>query len=570
MDHNQIVDYLKEATIPPSNNTPEFLDWLKSTDFIEFLKYSTEETIPLYISGSYFYIYSVCLPRNKLKGEYIHDLMHWDARPDSTWGYGTTYKDGKPSRHKIFPPFQGKILQHAQPLTFLRYFEEKKYQDCYIELLQQLIHLLGLHYVDERSSYCKLNEDGDIDDVIKIHNKKDQIIVSIQKKVLDFYLYLTKSIIIRLYDLIRSYKVDFPMLNDSRSEDKIMLDKEEIYSRFVTVNDSKGNPHLSLLRGFQIIRNRKKNWKNLIGHKKKKYETFIAFDWKNNKIAEFSCDPSKLANYFITSEKPFETTPAFFKPEVLLKYKQDPEKYTLQERSISCRNSWYLKTYDINEEGQVHTYLTYLSMLPYSEQKYWKSFNEKPKSNISKRAIQTDFKADWSFSYNPLYELKKNLANFPSVNIVSSVEKIWEMPSGENMIYYDQLNYVVSNSKKEWQDEILNLAKILIEGFNNKYLKKLSKHLNCYNSEYGSIKILEECLKVKRVDVEIINNIISPLKTLQSLRSKEVVHLRTSDIKNITKKFVSLKEHFRHILSQCEKSINALSEIVKSKTLDIT
>ena len=569
MDHDLIVDYLKKSTISPSKDTPEYFEWLKSKDFINFLACSTEGTIPLYIYNPRLYVYSVCLPRNKLKGEYIKELMHWDAGPGSTWGYSATYKDGKPSRHTICPPFDGKILQYAQPLTFFRYFEANKYQDGYTELLQQLTHLLGIHRVSERRSYCKLNEDGDIEDVVKIHDEKDESVVSIKKDSLDFYLYLTKSIVIRFYDLVRTYKVDFPMLNDSRTEGDIIRDKEEIYSRIVTVNNSKGRPDLSLLRGFQIIRNRK-SWKNLIGHKKKKYETFIAFDWKNNKIAKCSCDPSRLSNYFIASEKPYGTTPAFFKPDVLLKYKQNPEKYTLQERSISCRNSWNLKTFDINKEGQVHTYLIYLSMLPYSEQKYWKSFNEKPKSNISKRAIQTDFKANWNFAYNPLNELKKNLANFPNVNNAISVEKIWEMPSGENMIHYDQLNYVVSDSRKEWQDEILNLAKVLIEGFNNKYLKKLSKHLNCYNSEYGSIRILRECLKAKKIDVDIINNIISPLKNLQDLRTNEVAHLRTSEIRKITKKYRSLKEHFRHILSQCEKSINELSGVVKNKILDIT
>ena len=64
---------------------------------------------------------------------------------------------------------------------------------------------------------------------------------------------------------------------------------------------------------------------------------------------------------------------------MLLKYKKDPEKYLLEDRSITARNSWYLKTYDINAAGQVHTYLIYLSHLPYEEQVYWKSANEAPK-----------------------------------------------------------------------------------------------------------------------------------------------------------------------------------------------
>lgn len=52
---------------------------------------------------------------------------------------------------------------------------------------------------------------------------------------------------------------------------------------------------------------------------------------------------------------------------------------TLEERSITCRNAWDLPTFDINEAGQVHTYICYLAKLPYEDQLYWKSFNEWPR-----------------------------------------------------------------------------------------------------------------------------------------------------------------------------------------------
>ena len=55
----------------------------------------------------------------------------------------------------------------------------------------------------------------------------------------------------------------------------------------------------------------------------------MAHDRKHDRIAEISCAPSALANYFTESDLPFEITPAFFHPEVLLKYKMDREKYWL-------------------------------------------------------------------------------------------------------------------------------------------------------------------------------------------------------------------------------------------------
>ena len=106
---------------------------------------------------------------------------------------------------------------------------------------------------------------------------------------------------------------------------------------------------------------------------------------------------------------PWKISPTFFRPEVLQKYKADPEKYTIDGRSINCRGAWYLTTYDINEAGQVHSYIGYLAQLPYEEQLYWRSFNEWPKGNISKRAFQTDILGEFSKEDDPLAELKRQV-----------------------------------------------------------------------------------------------------------------------------------------------------------------
>jgi hypothetical protein len=139
--------------------------------------------------------------------------------------------------------------------------------------------------------------------------------------------------------------------------------------------------HASYMRGVQIVEGRMTRQQAAQGHRigpdpNKQYASFIVQDWKNEVICEVSCAPGATANYFTKSDLPFETSPAFFRPDVLLKYKADSDKYTLKDRSITCRNAWHLETYDINEAGQVHTYLAYLRDLPYEEQLYWKAHNE--------------------------------------------------------------------------------------------------------------------------------------------------------------------------------------------------
>jgi hypothetical protein len=97
----------------------------------------------------------------------------------------------------------------------------------------------------------------------------------------------------------------------------------------------------------------------------RQYALFKAIDLKTGNRLEVSCDPAGLSNYFQPeSDLPLEMSPAFFRAEVLHKYKADLEKYRFEDRSIGCRGTWHLQTYDINEAGQVHTYLRYLGKSP--------------------------------------------------------------------------------------------------------------------------------------------------------------------------------------------------------------
>ncbi len=85
------------------------------------------------------------------------------------------------------------------------------------------------------------------------------------------------------------------------------------------------------------------------------------------------------------------------------------QTYTLEDRSISCRGAWHIKSYDINEAGQVHVYIGDLAKLPIAEQNYWKAFNEWPKSSISARAHRTDIEGQWCTTYDPLTSLRNKV-----------------------------------------------------------------------------------------------------------------------------------------------------------------
>ncbi|HET6445728.1 MAG TPA: hypothetical protein VFI27_14225, partial [candidate division Zixibacteria bacterium] len=387
-------------------------------------------------------------------------------------------------------------------------------------------------------------------------------ITTIKQDVLDFHLFLNRSVLVRFFDRVVYDKEGGLDQKDQQRAD-FSDETNEIYARRGILISQKGQATSSWIRGFQVIRNkqpRKVMLAKLTGRdlEPKKYETFMAWDWKHERVAELSCDPHKLGNYFVESDKPFQTSPAFFKPDVLLKYKQDPEKYTLGQRHISCRNSWHLQTYDVNEAGQVFTYLCDLGDLPYNEQLHWKQYNENPKAGISERALKTDFKAEWDLSYEPLSELKASLEE-----LSRNKSELWTCRDSS---LYTQLNYVVSDSVKEWADEIQTLDKLVVEGLNYPYIKGLSQSLDCYDPNLGSVKLLGAILKAKAINNLEIEQIIAPLGEIQFLRTKFSAHVSdTAEKDQIRKKIVSdhgtLKRHFRNLVEKTDKGIKILLEL---------
>lgn len=168
-------------------------------------------------------------------------------------------------------------------------------------------------------------------------------------------------------------------------------------------------------------------WKDAEDPTKREYATFKIFDRKNAREVETSCSPEYLSNYFVKSDLPWEISPAFFKPEILHRFKADPEKYDLEDRRITCRGAWYLKSYDVNEEGLVHAYIGDLAQLPIVEQRYWQSFNVWPKGTISLRAEKADIHGDWDITYDPLNSLKD------AIGQLDAAAPEWWKPRGEDL-----------------------------------------------------------------------------------------------------------------------------------------
>jgi hypothetical protein len=432
----------------------------------------------------------------------------------------------------------------------------------YYELNQEYTHLAGIHWRPEMRAYCRFNEHGDLDPVVSVTSRKDKgrtmALVSFKWEPLEEYLAVSQTSLVRMFDFTLLRRSGFSGWSDGAPE--VFQESDHFfYHRKVMTG------YAAYTRGVQIIRPRreekaiftgmKQGWS---GQKDKKYTEFTAYDWRNERIATISTDPSATTNYFDAKDNslPFELSPAFFRPEVLLNYKADRDKYTVGERDVSCRAAWHLEGIDINEAGQVHAYICDLRRLPYTEQLHWLSFNEPPKASISKRAVANDFEGQFVSFMEPLRK----------VLLIASRWHDERAPWWTLREYrlLERVNTPLTASRDEWADAFMDLAKLIVEGFETKHIRqRLDAVLVPYDNKDQSIALLEKLLnKGKKLDD---TERLDGLKTVQFLRTKLKGHVGGSEADQLAKEALMNHEtytnHFQHVCRQVAKELEIIQDL---------
>ncbi len=555
------------VVVPPEEDTREWLEGASScVDFV--LQNGHSREIILYSNVRCSFIHSVLAPLENLTPPNYEDLQGINISAHSHWALEHVSGGGEPDRMYLSDPISNSgcnSLVGGEQLVFQRHFRDVDTGPTRTELSQRLVQALGLYFLEEEDAYCRMNDDGDIEPIIRVRNLSKEtgqdsaVLVSIDEEQLHRYMTVTEMGLVMKFDFTRFSSDSFNGWHD--------------YTRGAHVGDdlfhhSGVQPSASFVNGALIVRPLLTKDMLIQGSRKeldnsgKQFATFIAFDWKNNRVEEISCGPEALANYFDKdSPLPFQTTPAFFKPDVLLKYKADPEKYTLEQRSIRSRGGWHLESYDVNDAGQVHAYLYHLAMLPYSEQTYWKSFNEWPKAGLSARAILTDFKGDFSTIPDPLEDLKITIRN------INSIKPEWWKPRSEGAA--SAVQYPITPSPEEWSNAILALDQLVVEGFVAKALNaRLQEKGAKPDPKWASIRLVQEYLVLKGFGVDEAAKFVESLKKVHFLRTKLKGHLAESEkqklIKQARREFGSLAAHFRKLTEDLQNAFDRIVEVLQS------
>ena len=559
--HNKLLNQIEIIDDIPDDQE-NYIQWLKVTKHIEYLKgNASDNELIIYASGRCTFIHAAVVPNKLLNTDNIdlEDLLNWSGNPftnraDYTWQPG---KNNVGVTEDKFIEVSNS-LKDAHLLIFGRTLYDWEDEDhCEFELLQEYAHLNGIHWRKEHGGYCNYDESGDIENVVSITNNfgnEKNSLITFLRKPLEQYLAATDSVLVQMFDFCLFDPNNFSHWSDIPAE-IVRESRNFAYRQHI-------EPIAAYARGVQIIqprRAREKIFSELMnsqhGMKHKQFVEFIAIDWRNDQITEISTDPVSTTNYFEADKNdlPFELSPAFFNPEVLLKYKGDPDKYVIDSRSITCRNSWHLRRFDVNEERQIHAYICDLRHLPDSEQLYWKSFNEIPKAGISKRALANDFKGQSYAHVEPHQKVKFILDGWENSNV-----GWWKLRDKKLL---NRINPPLTTSPEEWCEEFMNLSKLIVEGFDLKVIRcRLKLDGIEYKADEKSLKLLEKLISNKLPDHAVCT--LAGLRSVQEVRTKVKGHVGGSDKKKISMSALgeheSYHQHYEHV---CELVAQELVDI---------
>jgi len=562
--HKKVIEAIAALDRMPPDPT-HYATWVRATHHLDYLQANLpKEELIIYASGPYAFVHTIALPSDVLTSANVEDLLSWSDNPFKS---AASYVSGggretmwiERGRDNRGVP----ALDAGVDLVFGRTFEGWSGRDrSYFEVNQEYTHLADIHWRSEQSAYCRFDKNGDLADLVSVttHKTQDDVaLVTFAWPTLEEYLGIAGYILVRMFDFTLLRRGQFSHWGDG--PESVVRASDDFLYRQKIQGDA------AYTRGVQIIRPRdartvseqvSKGWR---GDHDRHYVTFIAEDWRHKKVVEISTDPAATTNYFQAHENdlPFAVTPAFFRPEVLSKYKTDRDKYTVDEREIHCRTAWTLRAYDVNDAGQVFAYICYLRDLPYSEQLHWKSYNEAPKAPISERAFVNDIKGEFVTFQHPRAEMLSILHRWQTQRVG------WWTLRDEDLLH--RANPPITASKDEWGDAVMDLSKLVVEGFEVKPLRTAltSAGATFDPAKDQSIALLEKLVVAKGPAGDPVT--LDGLRRVQHIRSKVKGHAGSSEGKTLAQealaKHGTYAEHFKHLCELIVRDLERVESILR-------
>lgn len=368
------------------------------------------------------------------------------------------------------------------------------------------------------------------------------------------------------------------VINDTRSINELggniipwttIKDNNFIFSYALQESAGYGLEYKScaVFRGKCMMRYNDKDIQHLWKLRDSGYEDFVVGADEDGKEVFMSCEENRMPNLFTRQgDEPYSLSPVFFKRDVLSKYFQAVDKYSVQDGDLSGP-SWGIRIDNDRSDDYVVAALVDLGRMPHKEQLHWKSFNVLPPRNGS---YSTTTFSRW-FAAIPT-----NCSEAPDLvfkQLYIQVNDKWRSKYGwplfkelaaDDQYHFETLHLMgQENDQKEFDGLIQSITKLIIDSLNEKQLVKaidstkpdvlrfLSerniKESKPSNIQGGITKF--ECFLISEGLLD--SNVIKLLRNIQDLRSSTVAHRKNTKLDTKTEELFN----FFGILQESDKVV---------------
>jgi hypothetical protein len=287
------------------------------------------------------------------------------------------------------------------------------------------------------------------------------------------------------------------------------------------------------------------------------YPEFIIGSDEHGDPVRFTSDPGKLSNYFGANPgAPNYLTPVHFRRDVLVKYYDRPDMYTVEDGYLRCRALWGLQM-DNDTSDTVMVWLGDLGRdLPASERDYWRAFNVPPTAGISdtayRRAILGQFadaqSTDLRFhvAYRRLGDAWRERFGWP----------LFRDPEPGDAHLLDAVRRPLHDTDTEFEDLVRTLAKLLVDSLNE---AEITRTLPPGPTDEKGISKLERWLN--QAAYANADRDIKFLRDLQSVRSKGAAHRKGSDYEKALERALGAKRRAAAGNELLERSLPLLQDL---------
>lgn len=261
-----------------------------------------------------------------------------------------------------------------------------------------------------------------------------------------------------------------------------------------------------------------REWEDPYAEKHESYAEFITGSDPEGKPIRQSCKAEEDGN-----RSPSFLTPVFFKRQVLQKYFNEPERYTVGDGRLSCGGLWSLR-FDNDHPHHVGAWLGDLGYLSATEQAHWKGFDIIPDGTFSQTFFTRNIRA-W-FADPTMPDLMfKNL--YPRINEAWRTRygwPLWKTPHSQDEYIFNKLHVSLGDEQAEFDEQNVLLAKVLVDFLNEEELEKGAGELP---KDAKGIAKLAGFLQAN--SISDADQYLKFLRGLQLVRSKSV-HRKTADL----------------------------------------